>query len=208
MVGLIALRRCSSSMGTLSYILREGTWGNGYATEAVRYVVDFAFTAFRNRKYVCTAGTASGAGGEVTSGRRRLRHLQDVGDPARQGCRLRRQEAGKGVDVVAQPGFEPVQTRLGEQPLRASSGMPVCRGRKRAGGVAADVARVMVGERQFCDQPVRNGGVAPADRGPNCCLAAPVDTVTFAHKGAGLTVPGGCELGSHLVWTCSVHHSR
>lgn len=32
-------------MGTLSYILREDTWGNGYATEAVRYVVDFAFTA-------------------------------------------------------------------------------------------------------------------------------------------------------------------
>ncbi|WP_330476756.1 GNAT family N-acetyltransferase [Streptomyces platensis] len=44
MIGLIALRRRSSSMGTLSYILREDTWGNGYATEAVKHVVDFAFT--------------------------------------------------------------------------------------------------------------------------------------------------------------------
>lgn len=44
MIGLIALRRRTSSMGTLSYILREDTWGNGYATEAVKHVVDFAFT--------------------------------------------------------------------------------------------------------------------------------------------------------------------
>jgi len=44
MFGLIALRRRSSSLGTLSYILREDTWGNGYATQAAQYVVDFAFT--------------------------------------------------------------------------------------------------------------------------------------------------------------------
>ncbi|WP_261801821.1 GNAT family N-acetyltransferase [Streptomyces sp. ISID311] len=28
----------------ISYILREDTWGNGYATEAATHVVDFAFT--------------------------------------------------------------------------------------------------------------------------------------------------------------------
>lgn len=44
MIGLIALRRRSPSMGTLSYILREDTWGNGYATEAAKRVVAFAFT--------------------------------------------------------------------------------------------------------------------------------------------------------------------
>ncbi|MFK0263586.1 GNAT family N-acetyltransferase [Streptomyces angustmyceticus] len=44
MIGLISLRRRSPSMGTLSYILREDTWGNGYATQAARLVVDFAFT--------------------------------------------------------------------------------------------------------------------------------------------------------------------
>lgn len=44
MIGLIALRRRTPSMGTLSYILREDTWGNGYATEAVKHVADFAFT--------------------------------------------------------------------------------------------------------------------------------------------------------------------
>ncbi|MFJ6792055.1 GNAT family N-acetyltransferase [Streptomyces angustmyceticus] len=44
MIGLISLRRRTPSMGTLSYILREDTWGNGYATDAVKHVVDFAFT--------------------------------------------------------------------------------------------------------------------------------------------------------------------
>ncbi|MER6309452.1 GNAT family N-acetyltransferase [Streptomyces sp. NPDC001657] len=44
MIGLVALRRRSPSMGTLSYILREDTWGNGYATAAVKHVVEFAFT--------------------------------------------------------------------------------------------------------------------------------------------------------------------
>lgn len=42
-------------MGTISYILREDTWGNGYATEAAQHVVDFAFgTAGRrgNRRAV------------------------------------------------------------------------------------------------------------------------------------------------------------
>ncbi|GAA2329868.1 hypothetical protein Scani_34810 [Streptomyces caniferus] len=44
MIGLIALRRRSPTMGTLSYILREDTWGNGYATEAAQHVVAFAST--------------------------------------------------------------------------------------------------------------------------------------------------------------------
>jgi len=44
LIGLIALRRRSTSMGTISYILREDTWGNGYATEAAKHVVQFAFT--------------------------------------------------------------------------------------------------------------------------------------------------------------------
>ncbi|MGW2028153.1 GNAT family N-acetyltransferase [Streptomyces decoyicus] len=44
MIGLIALRRRTLSMGTLSYILREDTWGNGYATEAVKHIVAFAST--------------------------------------------------------------------------------------------------------------------------------------------------------------------
>ncbi|MFJ9472539.1 GNAT family N-acetyltransferase [Streptomyces caniferus] len=41
MIGLISLRRRTPSMGTLSYILREDTWGNGYATEAVKHVAAF-----------------------------------------------------------------------------------------------------------------------------------------------------------------------
>ncbi|MFD0355241.1 GNAT family N-acetyltransferase [Streptomyces sp. NPDC127110] len=44
MIGLIALRRRLPVMGTISYILREDTWGNGYATNAARQVVAFAFT--------------------------------------------------------------------------------------------------------------------------------------------------------------------
>ncbi|MFJ2271795.1 GNAT family N-acetyltransferase [Streptomyces sp. NPDC087849] len=44
MIGLIALRRRSPSMGTISYILREDTWGNGYATHAAHQVAALAFT--------------------------------------------------------------------------------------------------------------------------------------------------------------------
>ncbi|MFD5399312.1 GNAT family N-acetyltransferase [Streptomyces sp. NPDC127097] len=44
LIGRIALRRRTPVMATLSYILREDTWGNGYATEAARHVVQFAFT--------------------------------------------------------------------------------------------------------------------------------------------------------------------
>ncbi|MFJ1930375.1 MULTISPECIES: GNAT family N-acetyltransferase [unclassified Streptomyces] len=44
MIGLIALRRRTPSMGTISYILREDTWGHGYATQAAHQVLSVAFT--------------------------------------------------------------------------------------------------------------------------------------------------------------------
>ncbi|MEV6808919.1 GNAT family N-acetyltransferase [Streptomyces sp. NPDC051132] len=44
LIGLIALRRRTPSMGTISYILREDSWGNGYATHAANHVVSAAFT--------------------------------------------------------------------------------------------------------------------------------------------------------------------
>ncbi|MEV4191026.1 GNAT family N-acetyltransferase [Streptomyces toxytricini] len=44
MIGLVALRRRSPVIGTISYILREDTWGNGHATDAAQQVVAFAFT--------------------------------------------------------------------------------------------------------------------------------------------------------------------
>ncbi|MEU1801160.1 GNAT family N-acetyltransferase [Streptomyces sp. NPDC019937] len=44
LIGRIALRRRTPAMASLSYILREDTWGNGYTTEAAKRVVQFAFT--------------------------------------------------------------------------------------------------------------------------------------------------------------------
>lgn len=46
-IGLITLRRRTASVGTLSYILREDTWGNSYATQATRHVVPVAFATAR-----------------------------------------------------------------------------------------------------------------------------------------------------------------
>ncbi|MFH8343066.1 GNAT family N-acetyltransferase [Streptomyces sp. AM6-12] len=43
-IGLISLRRRTPAMGTLSYILREDSWGHGYATHAAHQVVTAAFT--------------------------------------------------------------------------------------------------------------------------------------------------------------------
>ncbi|MEV6726194.1 GNAT family N-acetyltransferase [Streptomyces xanthochromogenes] len=45
LIGLISLRRRTPVMGTISYILREDTWGHGYATHAAHQVVADAFTA-------------------------------------------------------------------------------------------------------------------------------------------------------------------
>ncbi|MEU2228512.1 GNAT family N-acetyltransferase [Streptomyces sp. NPDC018347] len=44
LIGLISLRRRTSSMGTISYILREDSRGHGYATLATHQVVTVAFT--------------------------------------------------------------------------------------------------------------------------------------------------------------------
>ncbi|MCX5207634.1 GNAT family N-acetyltransferase [Streptomyces sp. NBC_00237] len=44
MIGLISLRRRTPAMGTLSYILRDDSWGRGYATQAARQVVSAACT--------------------------------------------------------------------------------------------------------------------------------------------------------------------
>lgn len=44
MIGLISLRRRTLTMGTISYILREDTWGHGYATHAAHQVLSVAFT--------------------------------------------------------------------------------------------------------------------------------------------------------------------
>ncbi|MFJ6699842.1 GNAT family N-acetyltransferase [Streptomyces sp. NPDC091272] len=44
LIGLISLRRRTPTMGTLSYILREDSWGHGHASHAARQVVATAFT--------------------------------------------------------------------------------------------------------------------------------------------------------------------
>ncbi|MFD7959042.1 GNAT family N-acetyltransferase [Streptomyces ardesiacus] len=44
LIGLISLRGRTPTMGTLSYILRDDSWGHGYATHATHQVVTAAFT--------------------------------------------------------------------------------------------------------------------------------------------------------------------
>uniref|UniRef100_UPI003F496307 GNAT family N-acetyltransferase n=1 Tax=Streptomyces achromogenes TaxID=67255 RepID=UPI003F496307 len=44
LIGLISLRRRTPTMGTISYILRDDSWGHGYATHAAHQVVTIAFT--------------------------------------------------------------------------------------------------------------------------------------------------------------------
>ncbi|MFJ2025579.1 GNAT family N-acetyltransferase [Streptomyces sp. NPDC087897] len=44
-IGLVSLRRRAPATGTISYILRDDSWGNGYATHAVHQVVTVAFTS-------------------------------------------------------------------------------------------------------------------------------------------------------------------
>ncbi|MET8831494.1 GNAT family N-acetyltransferase [Streptomyces sp. NPDC004610] len=45
LIGLIKLRDRGAGHATVSYILREDTWGRGYGTDAVRRVIAYAFTA-------------------------------------------------------------------------------------------------------------------------------------------------------------------
>ncbi|WP_405435788.1 GNAT family N-acetyltransferase [Streptomyces avidinii] len=65
MIGLIALRRRSPVMGTISYILREDTWGNGYATDAAQQVVAFAFTTAGLERVEAMHHPANPASGRV-----------------------------------------------------------------------------------------------------------------------------------------------
>ncbi|MGA4960396.1 GNAT family N-acetyltransferase [Streptomyces lavendulocolor] len=53
LIGLISLRRRTPVMGTISYILREDSWGNGYATHAAwcpATVRNAGFRACRGRR--------------------------------------------------------------------------------------------------------------------------------------------------------------
>ncbi|MEU7432582.1 GNAT family N-acetyltransferase [Streptomyces sioyaensis] len=43
-VGLVKIRERGQRHATMSYILREDAWGNGYATEAVKQAVAYALT--------------------------------------------------------------------------------------------------------------------------------------------------------------------
>ncbi|MFE2305029.1 GNAT family N-acetyltransferase [Streptomyces sp. NPDC059411] len=43
LIGVVKIHSRTASTGSISYILREDSWGRGYATEAVRQIVDFAF---------------------------------------------------------------------------------------------------------------------------------------------------------------------
>lgn len=45
LIGLIKFRDRGAGHATLSYILREDSWGRGYGTAAVRQVIAYAFTA-------------------------------------------------------------------------------------------------------------------------------------------------------------------
>ncbi|MFG2335551.1 GNAT family N-acetyltransferase [Streptomyces yangpuensis] len=44
LISLIALRRRTPSLGTISCLLREDSWGHGYATHAANHVVSAALT--------------------------------------------------------------------------------------------------------------------------------------------------------------------
>ncbi|MFI5616505.1 GNAT family N-acetyltransferase [Streptomyces sp. NPDC051567] len=63
LVGVAKLRRYPSGEGRVGYVLREDTWGNGYATEAVRRLVAFAFSLTGTDRLTArhlTENTASG----------------------------------------------------------------------------------------------------------------------------------------------------
>lgn len=47
LIGLITIRALGAGRGTLSYILREDSWGCGHGTAAVRQAVAYAFSATR-----------------------------------------------------------------------------------------------------------------------------------------------------------------
>ncbi|MFE3789827.1 GNAT family N-acetyltransferase [Streptomyces goshikiensis] len=65
MIGLIALRRRSPVMGTISYILREDAWGRGHATNAAEQVVAFAFATAGLERVEAMHHPANPASGRV-----------------------------------------------------------------------------------------------------------------------------------------------
>ncbi|MFI0779381.1 GNAT family N-acetyltransferase [Streptomyces sp. NPDC021212] len=95
LIGRIALRRRAPVMASLSYILREDTWGNGYATEAAKRVVQFAFTTVDWDRLEATHHPANPASGRVLAkvGFTRTgtsdRHIED-------GTAVPRRHAGVG----------------------------------------------------------------------------------------------------------------
>ncbi|MFF8387312.1 GNAT family N-acetyltransferase [Streptomyces kanasensis] len=64
-IGLISLRRRTSTMGTISYILRDDSWGHGYATLAASQVVTVAFTTAGLNRLEATHHPDNPASGRV-----------------------------------------------------------------------------------------------------------------------------------------------
>ncbi|MBK0374187.1 GNAT family N-acetyltransferase [Streptomyces sp. RB110-1] len=64
-IGLISLRRRAPTTGTISYILRDDSWGNGYATHAVHQVVTVAFTSAGLDRLEATHHPGNPASGRV-----------------------------------------------------------------------------------------------------------------------------------------------
>lgn len=118
LIGTIALRRRTSDMATLSYILREDTWGNGYATEAAGHVIRFAFALAGLERLEAMRHPANPASGRV---------LTKAGFTRTGGTSDRHTEDGTVPYLVyamsAPPGSGP-------------SGYPPPRGEPRVGGGA------------------------------------------------------------------------
>ncbi|MGW8701861.1 GNAT family N-acetyltransferase [Streptomyces eurythermus] len=107
LIGLISLRRRTPTMGTISYILRDDSWGNGYATHQV---VTVAFT---------------------TAGLNRLEAMHHPDNPASGGRGERIAEHPVGRRVAAPP---PLRRRDGSRALvEAPRRMPDLQDSRSAG---------------------------------------------------------------------------
>ncbi len=71
LLGVMSLRLREPGLGTLSYILREDAWGNGYATEAAKRLVEFAFTTVGLQRLEARHHPDSPASGRVLAPRER-----------------------------------------------------------------------------------------------------------------------------------------
>ncbi|MEU1907893.1 GNAT family N-acetyltransferase [Streptomyces hygroscopicus] len=67
LVGLIKLRDRAAGHATLSYILREDSWGRGYGTDAVRQVIAYAFTTTHLHRLSAKHHPGNPASGRVLS---------------------------------------------------------------------------------------------------------------------------------------------